>query len=247
MPHHPRPDARSEPARPSLLEHGAADGDEPSRFLDALDPARAPGSGRSASPRSAKPPVRSPLGLLLAGAGVLLGMGGWLLMALDPQTPPPAQRLGTAPPAHSPQDAGAALPVRGPARIERVEPRPVPSPSKPAAATAPPAPRLPAAAALPPGDAHPGTAQTSAPRLQRTAAVQAPTTAAWKAPAEADAVAQPAGPPQTAARQAAADVETDAEAELLDAVRAWDASHPPAADHAAAPAFKPDTPASASR
>jgi hypothetical protein len=180
---------------------------------------------------------------LLAGIGVLLAVG-WKTFAVPAgealhATASAARVLAVVPPEPSHEDAGTGTgtgaPVRGPARVERVDLRPALRPRLPAL-TAPVPPRALAEAAPPPNEHSPGAMRPAAQRLQRAAFSPrpAPPSAALGAAGDRPCV-----------RQAVSDIEEDAEAELLDAVMAWNARHPPATDRATPPATSIPKPAGA--
>lgn len=220
------PGARSPAPRPSLLVAGvsrAGRGEAaPPRFLDAVDGGRAPSAG---------PPLRwgwKPAWLmsavaLLAGTGMVVGVG-W------PERAAPAIAV-EVPPQPAAMAADVAAPARGPARIERLETPTAPRPVALAASAA----LTPTAGAAQDRAEWPAAVAATAARgpvrppvkRRREAAVTAadaavPAASAWMS---AEALADPK-PPQG--------LQADADADLLQAVMAWDQRHPSAPGQAPA-------------
>ncbi|WP_298235102.1 hypothetical protein [uncultured Azohydromonas sp.] len=216
------PDARSPAPRPSLLVAGVSrasrgEAAAPPRFLDSVDGARAPTAG-PALRWACKPAWLAGGVALLAGVGMVLGIGQGASAWLEQEAPATAD----APPRPAATAVDIAVPARGPARIERLEtvPRPVAlAASTPAPGAAQDRPGSPAAMAA--AAAH-GRARPPMPRRQEAAA-------AADAAMPAEALADP---------QALESVQADADAELLQAVMAWDQRHPPTPERAAVPAAR---------
>jgi hypothetical protein len=248
--HSPHSGTQSPAPRPSLFDPAtrAAPGAAPPRFLDALDPERALRTASQGAPGCHRTLALAAGAVLLAGVGVLLGVT-WKTFAVpggEASRPavPATQLVIVAPPGPSREDAGFGVPARGPARIERVDPRPA---MRSATAPTPAVPRALAEVAPPSNEPHPGAPHPATQRLQRAAfnPRPAPPSAAWSAAPEASA-ALGAPADRLPAQQAVSDIEDDTDAELLDAVMAWDARHPPVPGRAtvpAAPASKPVAPA----
>jgi hypothetical protein len=253
--HSPHSGARSSAPRPSLFDPAthAAPGAAPLRFLDALDPERALPTASQGAPGCHRTLVLAAGAVMLAGVGALLGVS-WKTFAVpggeaSRAAVPVTQLVTVVPPGPSREDAGAGVPARGPARIERVDPRPTTRSGSPAL-PAPVASRVLAEAPPPSNEHHPGRLRPAPQRLPRGdfSPRPAPPSAAWSALPKASAAFGGPGR-QGLAQQAAPEIEHDADAELLDAVMAWDARHPPAPERAtvpAAPASKPVAPAPSS-
>lgn len=225
------PGARPPAPRPCLLVAGASGagrGEAAPRFLDAVDGGRPPTAG---------PALRwGWKRAWLAASVALLAGAGMVLNAVWPEREAPSIATELAPrPAAAAVDVAA--PVRGPARIERLE---MPMAPRPAAIAA----SAPAAGAA--------QARVDGPAAVAATAARGPLRSPTKRRQEA-AVAADAAVPAASARTAAealADPEppqglqADADAELLQAVMEWDQRHPPAPapGRAVAPAARASSP-----